>query len=45
MKRKTEAPKFNPVAKHAHKTNRAVAFRNKKTDYSRKDKQPKGEDE
>ena len=25
----------NPVAKHAHKFNRAVAFKNKKYDYKR----------
>jgi hypothetical protein len=28
---------FNPVAKHAHKTNRAVVFKNKKQ-YNRKTK-------
>lgn len=45
MKR-NEAPKYNPVAKHAHKCNRAVAFRNRKTDYKRKDKHVKnGSDE
>lgn len=32
---------MNPVAKHAHKFNRAVVQRNRKTDYTRKSKHKK----
>ena len=46
MKKKNTPVNNNPVAKNAHKFNRAVAFRNKKLDYSRTAKHRKnGEDE
>lgn len=33
----------NPVAKHARKFNKAVVMRDRKNDYRRKAKHPKGE--
>lgn len=45
MKKKDKIPKFNPVAKNAHKFNRAAVFRNKKLDYTRKIKHPKKDEE
>lgn len=37
-KKNTKAPRFNPVAKHAHKFNKAIIIDTSKRNYKRKPK-------
>lgn len=45
MKKKNKKSNFNPVAKNAHKFNKAVVFGDKKKDYKRKPKFKKRDEE